>query len=171
MKEKWTIIQGWENYFISNKGRVRNMKTKKLLKPFRLNSQLLYVQLSKNGKSSNCLGIHTLVAKHFNKMKKGDTTAIHLNYVQFDNREPNVEGATRGQAIVRTRKNNRFKKNKIKGIYKWFKGKNKYRAIISLEDGKMGTRLLGYFKTHREAKEVYHKTYLEIFGREPFKLG
>lgn len=178
MTEIWVKIKGYKNYSISNKGRVRNDKFNWNLKPFILfnKSNLLYIQLSKNGKCSGCLGIHTLVAKHFNKMKPKDTTAIHLNYIQYDNREPNVEGATIGAAIVRTRRYNADKKNRLKGIFKWSyyskkKGKTLYtwRAMLSTNDTKVKT--VGYFATRKEAIIAYYKAYKELNGTTPFRLN
>ncbi len=170
MKEIWKVIKEFPNYSVSNKGRVKNNKTKHFLKQWSpVNSALLYVTFS-NWPACYHRGVHVLVAKYFKKMKKKDNSALHLNYVQFDNREPNVDGCTKGQAIVRTRKHNRLKKGKIKGIYKWAIGKNKFRAVLSLEDGKMGTQTIGYFKTKKEAILAYHAAYLEKFGVKPFKL-
>lgn len=178
MIEIWVKIKGFKNYSISNKGRVRNDKYEWNLKPFKINpkSNLLYVRLNKNGIASNCFGVHTLVAKHFNKMKPKDTTAIHLNYVQYDNREPNVEGSTFGQAVVRTRRFNADKKNRLKGIHKWSRYSIKlkktvtfYRAMLSTNDTKVKT--LGYFRTRKEAIKVYYKAYKELNGHSPFRLS
>lgn len=170
MKEKWESITDFDNYSVSNKGRVKNDDTQHYLKLWSPpKSTLLYCTLFQNGKSHN-KPVHKLVAQHFDKMKPEDETALHLNYIQYDNREPNLEGCTRGKAIVRTRKNNRLKAGKIKGIYSWKIGNKKFRAVLALEDGKMGTKTLGYFETYEEAKEVYHKAYKKKFGYEPFKL-
>lgn len=171
MKEIWRKIEEFDNYSVSNKGQVRNDNTDHKLKQWNSSpsTKLLCVSFYKAGKTTTRM-VHKLVAEAFDKLKPEDTTAIHVNYVQFDNREPNLEGSTTGKAIVRTRKYNRLKAGKIKGIYAWHGKKDKFRAILSLEDGKMGTKLLGYFETREEAVRVYHKAYLSKFKTEPFKL-
>ena len=161
MTEIWVKIKGFKNYSISNKGRVRNDKTKKCLKQHTSGkSSLLKVSLSKKGEAYNRSNrsVHVLVARAFGKMKSRDNSALHLNYIQFDNREPNIEGCTVGEAIGRTIRYNKIKKNKLFGVYPWYTatpGKN-WRAQISKNDGKSGFISLGYFKTKKEAIEVFY---------------
>ena len=176
MKEIWVKIKGCNNYSISNKGRVRNDKSGYITRGWRFkpNSNLLYVKLvRKTGENGKNIPIHVLVAKHFNKMNKGDDSALHVNYVQYDNREPNIEGCTRGQAIVRTRRFNADKKNRLKGIHKYYKGLKypnmKWRAMLSTNDTKVKT--LGYFRTRKEAIKVYYKAYKALNGVSPFRLS
>ena len=66
LKETWAKINGWPNYEVSTFGNVRNVKTKKILKPFVRYKQKPYltVQLFNNGKSQ-FLYVHVLVAKSF----------------------------------------------------------------------------------------------------------
>lgn len=171
MKTIWKKIKGFPNHRVSNKGQIKNIKLKRLLTPNKVNkfSKLLYIYLEHNGRRK-LFPIHRLVAQTFGKMKRGQDSAIHLNYIQFDNREPNLEGATRGQAMSRTRKYNRLKKNKLKGIYKWSFGNKKWRAVLSLGDAKMGTKTLGYFKTRKDAKKAYYNAYVEHFNEIPFRV-
>lgn len=171
MKTIWKKIKGFPNHRVSNKGQIKNIKLKRLLTPYNINknTKLLYIRLEYKG-LNKWFPVHKLVAKTFGKMKRGQDSAIHLNYIQVDNREPNIEGATLGQAITRTRKFNRLKKNKLKGIYKWSIGNKKWRAVLSLGDSKMGTKTLGYFKTRKEAKKVYYKAYVKQFNQKPFRL-
>ncbi len=176
MKEVWVKIKGFKKYSISNKGKVRNDKSKYITRGWQLkpNSNLLYIHLVKvTGEQGQIKAVHTLVAKHFKKMKSKDTTAIHLNYVQYDNREPNVEGSTRGQAIVRTRKFNSEKRNKLKGIHKHPHGLKfpnmTWRAMLCT--GNMKVKTLGYFRTRKEAIKVYYQAYKELNGVKPFNLN
>lgn len=173
MREIWVKIKGYKKYSISNKGRVRNDKSGYITLGRKINpkSNLLYVQLVKvQGKKGHNKPVHTLVAKHFNKMKPKNETAIHLNYTQYDNREPNVEGATKGEAIVRTRRHNADKKNRLKGIHKWTaNGYTKWRAMIC--PGDMKVKTIGYYKTRKEAIMAYYKAYKELNGTTPFRLN
>ncbi len=173
MAEIWRKIKDFPNHRVSNKGRIKNIKLNKLLSPARTgpHSKLLYIELTYKGKSQ-VFGIHKLVAKTFKRMSETDESAIHLNYVQFDNRAPNLEGSTRGEALVRTRRHNRIKTNKLLGVYKWNqKGCSKtWRAVLSLGNGKMGVKTIGYYYTRKAAKLALYSAYTERFGQEPFKL-
>lgn len=66
LKETWKTIKGFPDYEVSTYGNVRNIKTKKILKPFIENKQKPYlrVELFNNGKG-NKLYIHVLVSKAF----------------------------------------------------------------------------------------------------------
>ena len=66
LKETWKVIKEFPNYEVSTYGNVRNVKTKKILKPFIKNKQKSYlrVRLYNNGKDYE-LYVHVLVAKAF----------------------------------------------------------------------------------------------------------
>ena len=64
LKETWAKINGWPNYEVSTYGNVRNVKTKKMLKPFKDGYGYLQVRLYNNGKSQ-FIKIHILVTKAF----------------------------------------------------------------------------------------------------------
>ena len=64
LKETWAKINGWPNYEVSTYGNVRNVKTRKMLKPFKAGNGYLQVELFNNGKS-RYMKIHILVAKAF----------------------------------------------------------------------------------------------------------
>ena len=63
--EIWKDIKNYEDeYEVSNLGRVRNKKTKRILKPFLNNGGYQIVHLCKNGKSKN-YSVHRLVYEAF----------------------------------------------------------------------------------------------------------
>ena len=64
LKETWAKINGWPNYEVSTYGNVKNVKTKKILKPFKNLRGYLQVELFNNGKGHK-LFVHVLVAKAF----------------------------------------------------------------------------------------------------------
>uniref|UniRef100_A0A6M3IVQ1 Putative homing endonuclease n=1 Tax=viral metagenome TaxID=1070528 RepID=A0A6M3IVQ1_9ZZZZ len=67
MNEWWAIIKSYNNYAVSTLGRVRNLKTGRLLKPQdsgKRGGNYLFVNLFKNGKRRN-INIHVLVAEAF----------------------------------------------------------------------------------------------------------
>ena len=61
----WRPVVGYEGlYEVSNKGRVKNSKTGKILKPYSTGHKYLHVRLTKNGVDKNHK-IHRLVAMAF----------------------------------------------------------------------------------------------------------
>ena len=66
LKETWKVINGFPNYEVSTYGNVRNIKTKKILKPYVRNQKIGYlaVRLFNNGKDYQ-LYVHVLVTKAF----------------------------------------------------------------------------------------------------------
>lgn len=64
MTEVWETVESNPNYEVSNTGKVRNIKTKKTLKPCLSNSGYHVISMSNNGKITST-NIHTLVAKAF----------------------------------------------------------------------------------------------------------
>lgn len=64
MKEVWKEIIEYPNYQVSDNGRIRNIKTNKILKPSVNSNGYLRVTLSKNGKAKQ-FSVHRLVAGAF----------------------------------------------------------------------------------------------------------
>lgn len=84
MKEEWRIVKEYDNYAISNKGRVRNLNTGKLLKhqKSKRGGWYPFVNLYKDGKRKN-MRVHTLVANEFlGKRPKG-----HVAHHEDHNRQ------------------------------------------------------------------------------------
>ncbi len=170
MKEIWKVIWNARMYSVSNYGRIKNNKTDRIRKAFKVSpsSELLYIVLRIKGENV-MFPVHRLVAKAFGKMKRNHDSALHLNYTQYDNREPNLEGATIQEAIFRTRRRNYNKKRKkFNGAYKL----NGYRtrpwiSIINVgELGKYKRKILGYYKFKKDAvarsRKELNKLYIEM---------
>lgn len=64
MTELWKTVENYPNYEVSNTGKVRNVKTNKVLKPGLTNVGYHVVCLSNNGKTQT-FGVHILVARAF----------------------------------------------------------------------------------------------------------
>lgn len=73
--EEWKTFEDYNNYLISNKGRIRNITTNRLLKPS-VASGYYKVRLSKNGKVKDFL-IHKLVYCLFNN----EEYLVDRNYI------------------------------------------------------------------------------------------
>jgi hypothetical protein len=86
--ETYKTIENYTNYEVSNLGNVRNIKTKKILKPDNLKGYNR-VELYKNGKSVKFL-VHRLVLEVF--VGKNDLMTVnHINHVRNDNRLENLQ--------------------------------------------------------------------------------
>ena len=93
-KEIWRPIKGFENYMVSNLGRVKSLYhgKEKILKPIN-NSGYLMVNLYKNGKRKKYL-IHRLVAIAFIPNTDNKTEVDHINTIRTDNRVENLRWVT-----------------------------------------------------------------------------
>ena len=89
INECWRSVSEYENYQVSNIGRVRNVSTSKILKP-RLNRQGYYqVKLYQN-KIVKTYRVHKLVANEF-LIKPDDKLIIdHINRNKTDNQITNL---------------------------------------------------------------------------------
>lgn len=151
MSEIWKKIEGFENYEISNLGRVRSIKKgkEKILKGGIDNNGYHHITLCKNGKVKT-ITIHKLVAIAFlNHIPNGFEKVVnHINFIKTDNRLENLE-------IVTTRENTNLKhlksSSEFVGVY-WCRRYKKWRSQIVI-NGKQ--RHLGYFINEAEAGEMY----------------
>ena len=104
-EEKWKDIEDFEGlYAVSDRGRVMNLKSGKILKP-RVNSQgYAFVGLHKNGKSKQCT-IHRLTADAFIENPNNLAQVNHIDENKRNNDVKNLEWVTASQ-------NNRYSKHK-----------------------------------------------------------
>lgn len=168
MKLKWKKIKGFNNYLISNDGVVLNIKTGRLSigHHVKLNGGLAF-ELSDNGNRQYRIMVHKLVAKYFKRSELNKEYIAHIDYDKLNNKVTNLKWSTFGDLISRTRRRNEIKKNKVRGVYKYTSGNQKYRAVLSI--GKEKTKTLGYFPTKKQAVVCYYNAYVSYYGEEPFK--
>ena len=94
MEETFRIIKDFENYSISNLGRLRNNKTDKILKP-QLNTHGYYfVTLCSDGNKYQKL-IHKLVGELFIPNPLNKSCIDHKNNIRLDNNVTNLRWAHR----------------------------------------------------------------------------
>ena len=86
------------NYEVNNIGEVRNIKTKKTLKPCLSNSGYQVISMSNNGKIKSA-NIHTLVAKAFipNEHPHIYTDVHHIDGDKLNNKVENLRWTTHAE--------------------------------------------------------------------------
>ena len=92
-REQWRDVVGYENYEISNVGRIRNKKTKKFLKPCKNNIGYLNVGLCKNG-TQKTFRIHRLVGEAFIPNPENKPQIDHIDTNKTNNYYKNLRWVT-----------------------------------------------------------------------------
>tara|TARA_R110002153_G_C13027118_1_gene468252 strand:- start:130 stop:600 length:471 start_codon:yes stop_codon:yes gene_type:complete len=148
--EIWKEIKGFENYKVSNLGRVKSCKKgKEKFLRLNLDSGYLRVGLSSNGKGK-IIRIHQLVAIAFlNHTPCGYKLVVdHINGVKTDNRLENLQVITQRENASKDKKGG---SSKYTGV-SWSKRDKKWLTHIRI-NGKV--KHLGTFTDELEAAQAY----------------
>ena len=147
--EVFLPICGYENYFISNFGNIKNSKTNKIMKPDTHKQGYKRITLSKNGKWKK-FSIHRLVGIAFLENPDKKQMIDHIDENKSNNNVKNLRWCCQ--------KENSYNKgiqinntSGFKGVA-YHKHKNKYQARITI-NGKL--KHLGLFETAEEASVAY----------------
>ena len=104
MKEKWLLITNWENYAVSNTGKIKNIKTGKFLKLVENKSGYLAVSLCQNRKKAT-FSVHRLVALMFIDNPDCKKEVNHKDGNKKNNNINNLEWMTHKENDAHARKN------------------------------------------------------------------
>lgn len=156
-KEVFIKIKGFENYYISNLGRVLNEDTKKLLKLTIGTSGYYFVNLYKDKKQYNKM-VHKLVFENFQQVKSNRKIVIdHINNNKLDNRLCNLQ-------LTTNRINSCKDKKQKSGNYCIYYNSGSYLVRLR-ENGKKIS--LGTFKELSDAikcrDDYFKKERIELF--------
>jgi 3'-phosphoadenosine 5'-phosphosulfate sulfotransferase len=152
--EVFLQISGFSNYYVSNFGRVKNLKTQRILKG--IEDAYGYLKVTIQGRN---LYIHRLVALHFFENPDEKLYIDHIDGNRKNNHVSNLRFATSSENSM-----NRAKIGNTSSIYKgvcFHIRKNKWIASIMI-DGK--SKHLGYFENEEDAGLAYNKKAIELFG-------
>ena len=146
--ERWKPIDGYNNYNVSTFGRVRNNKTRRILKPVIDGGGYYYVVLCKDGNIKK-YKIHRLVALAFINNPENKNCVDHINNDIKNNNLINLRWAT-----CRENQQNRSMRSDntsgTKGI-SWHKQNKKWQVRIAI-DGKR--KHIGYFTDIDDTKKA-----------------
>jgi len=166
MKEIWKRIDGFEDYEISDFGRVRSSKRKIpiFLKPYTNKSGYKHIMLYRRGKSFAGY-IHKLVATTFIGPPPPNKCISHINEDSTDNRLYNLCYETISENTMRPLHRQRqgysqpLSKHGFRGIYQRPNGKYSVQVV-----GNKQHIYCGYFLTAKEAAENYDKVATKLYG-------
>jgi hypothetical protein len=154
--ESFKFIKNFENYMISDLGRIFSIKKHKFLKPAIDNRGYYIVDLHNGIRKS--FRLHRLVGLHFLENPDNKQYVDHINNIRTDNRLENLRFATLNENShnAKIRKDNT---TGIKGIY-FKKSINKYCVQIRINSKQ---KHIGYFYSLEEATIARKKIANEIF--------
>jgi hypothetical protein len=152
--ERWKVIEGHDNYSVSTHGRVRNDKTKKILKNRTHDMGYYTVYLH-----SDNLRVHRLVANAFIVNAMNKNCVDHIDNNRKNNHISNLRWSTNSENQMNKSKHS----NNTSGVIgvNWSKDHNKWGARISID---RKCKYLGYFDTIEESKEARLKAVKQYYG-------
>ena len=154
--EHWLNIDGYDNYQVSNFGRIRNCTTGRILKGSVGCHGYFTVRLYKDCKGkTHC--IHQLVAHEFIEKPVGKQYVDHIDKNKLNNIVENLRWVSSSENS-RNRSMRSNNTTAYKGV-SFYKRYNKYEANISYEGKK---HRLGYFNTAEDAAKAYDKRAKEL---------
>lgn len=107
MEEKFVKVKGYDGYEVSNTGKIKSLKTNRLLKPQKNNCGYLYILLTDSNKKVRINLIHRLVFDSFIGIDDG-LEINHLDEDKENNRLDNLELITHEDNLKKYRDNHPF---------------------------------------------------------------
>ena len=156
--EQWRQVNGYANYYVSNCGRVKNIKTEKILTSHISTTGYICIDLYKNNKRTK-YRMHRLVSDTFLANLNHFKCVDHIDGNRTNNLVTNLRWCTHSQ-----NQGNRMKQSNLSSIFKgvYFHKQNmNWIAEITIKGKKIH---LGCYKTQIEAGKAYNKKAIELFG-------
>ena len=158
MQEEFRVIKGFENYSISNFGRIRNNLTGRILRPGKNSKGYYNVNLCKDKKQYN-KNIHRLVGEAFIHNPNTKKCIDHIDNNRLNNNVNNLRWVSYQENSFNSLISVNNTSN-CKGVC-FDKKSNKWRAMIGY-NGKL--MHLGYYDNKDDAINARVKKAKELFG-------
>ena len=127
MNEEWKPIAGLEGlYEVSNLGRVKSIRSNKIMTPRMLRIGYARVTLPLKTGRRDCY-IHRLVAEAFCFKPEGCNVVNHIDFDKRNNKASNLEWTTQKENVFHSMRNDRMK------------GFPKFRSVIGTKDNEEKT--------------------------------
>ena len=99
IQEEWKLVVGSEEHYeVSNLGRIRSLRTRKIMRPWLTKKGYFKIRLQVNLDRRHCF-VHRLVAAAFLTPNSGGLTVNHKNGSKLDNTPGNLEYLTAAENI------------------------------------------------------------------------
>ena len=158
MAEEFRIIKDFPNYEVSNLGRVRNVKTGKILKQTIANNGYFVVNFRKNNKSYTKT-VHRIVASMFLRKIENKPFVDHIDGNKTNNNINNLRYVTNQENAMNAKLNCKTTTN-IKGVT-YYKNLKKWIAQITVNGKHIH---IGCFDNIEDAINARVKKAKELFG-------
>ena len=146
--ERFRVIQNSPNYEVSNKGRIRNTKTRRILKTTLSNSGYELVSMRPKGQY-----IHRLVAKEWCPNPENKPCVDHIDGNSLNNCAVNLRWVTHSENLMNMSKH-KVSTSKYKGV-----SKHGDKWLVHIRNHHVGV-----FKDEKEAAIAYNNHAKEHFG-------
>ena len=115
--EIWKSINGYEHYYISNTGKIKNTKNNKnkLLNPIIRENKYSSITLYKNNNKKS-FTMHRLIAIYFIPNPENKPCVNHINGLKYDFNIDNLEWCTYSENEIHSVKILNKKHNGVKGV-------------------------------------------------------
>jgi hypothetical protein len=156
--ETFRLINGYDNYEISNLGNVRNTTTNKILKPIITKFGYCRVNLYKDKTLKNYY-VHRILALTFLENIENKKEVDHINNIKTDNHLNNLRWVTHNENQQNT-KINKNNSSRIKGV-NFCKTKQKWQARVGIDSKRIN---LGYFNNISDAENAIKEARERLHG-------
>ena len=159
INEEWRSISGFINYQISNIGRIRNVRTGRILKPRQDKDGYLLIDLCENNirKTSK---VHRLVAAELIDNPDNKSYIDHVDHNKQNNCINNIRWVSSSENSMNRSKTKKTCSSYFKGVY-WYKDRQEWKAQIQTNSGR---KHIGYFDSEIDAARAYNTKARELFG-------
>ena len=133
INEDWRSVSEYLNYRVSSLGRIRHIKTGRILKSHSDTNGYLVIWLSKE-QIRKRYSVHRLVAREFIEKPDNTKNVDHIDHNKDNNNMNHLRWASRSQNNMNMSKRVRHCPSNFKGVY-FDKGSQKWRARITTSTG------------------------------------